>query len=1135
MTLIYRLACFIVFRRGPIFVLFLVLTAASLRLSSQVEINYDGSSYLPPDSETYIALNLVEEEFDTGGAISVMVSNVNKNTANDIHSILEDITGVDFVSFNVNDESHYSRRNALFQVTLSHDDYSLEAETTIKSIRDSLSDHTVSMSGAAVDNYNTKSNLTQEMTLIVGSSTAILVLVLTIMSTSYLHPLIFGIVVLVAIALNNGTNVIFENISYITNSISSVLQLGLSMDYSIILLNRYRQELDKQASSEKAMIDALAASIIPISSSSLTTIAGMMALTFMEYRMGRDIGVVLAKGIFFSLVSVFFIMSGLLVMLHTLCERTKKKATSLTGQTFANYSIKRSKMLFFLTAAIVAITFFIQTHNTYLFTDVPHSDERDRIESEFGASQVVMVLYEKEGINSTYSDEQEFIDIVEGFHIGDSPVLSSYLALSNTVYQPLVPKDLPKQSDMTKETANLLFAYYYLEKGYQDPDEIILADAIHFVYEATKEPEIADLMDPSEKEQLQQIHLIFKNLDNMLTIEESAELLGMPEPMMTVIYYSYFTENFDWNATYEEQVREVTQAIFDGSFNPASLIKFSDLLFYMQSLDEQGHLPFNEIQAQQFADMMDLVEDADNKLTFTEFATVTEIEEDLAILVYAAYFAENDKVVSVPVPARELVHFLDKKRNTNKFVKDFMSEEDHEVMDEVLDQLELAKINLRGISTQRIILNLDVEHEGDDTFATVEFLRNSSQTQFGAETFVAGLIVSTYDTEKSFMNDLYKINIITVVSIVILVMLAFMSLVVPILLIVVIQGAIWASMSISFVQGESIFFLSYLVVIAIQMGSAVDYAILLTSSYLDYRKDWTKKSALKIAVRDSFPTIVTSGVILMSAGLSVAFISSQDSTKTVGSLLARGTLLSMLFVCFLLPGCLIYFDSLVESFTLKTKFSSTDPYHIEIMLSSQTKDDGPFDLTGFYRNKFMPSHSFVAGLDLNDLIHCQDLSPLREFMNKNGVPFSEQALLTLLLTLDQEILEYVSICLTAATNKMNPLRKARVYPRAQKLVYKLLKQECLDLLLGLVCKDSDDQHSVECERLSNYCASLLKDIATSRNLDQRTFSAIRLVKNLLRGPCIRHKYEPLMALIVTHLNDSYSFIGDLLTFKPNQI
>ena len=312
-----KLGKFIVKARYYIMGLFLILLICSCILIPQVLINYDISEYLPDSSETKIAINLMEDEFGSIGTAEVMLTSVTKSDAKIAVSIIASIDGVASVVFDENQTTYYNDESnmALIQVFLSSGDYEQETATTLENIETQLNDYDFSLVGSSVEAITNRSAIEKEMTIILIVAILIVIAILFLTSRAYIEPLIFIIVIGVAILINMGTNLIFGEISFITKSISSIMLIALAMDYSIVLLHRYREEREKTNDSHLAMAKAISGSLVAVLASSLTVMAGLISLVFMDFLIGYDIGMVLTKGVLISVICVIFLMPSIILLL----------------------------------------------------------------------------------------------------------------------------------------------------------------------------------------------------------------------------------------------------------------------------------------------------------------------------------------------------------------------------------------------------------------------------------------------------------------------------------------------------------------------------------------------------------------------------------------------------------------------------------------------------------------------------------------------------------------------------------------------------------------------------------------------------------------------------------------------------
>ena len=292
-TPVTKLARFIVDKRKAFFLVFLAAVLFCGSSIDKVVVNNDITSYLPAETETRRGLTLMDEEFTTYASAQVMLSNVTYRQAEKVAAQLAELDGVSSVAFD-DSTDHFKDSSALFSVSFTGEEGSPEADAALAAVKELAApyDHYVFPSG---DPYDSDS-LMQEMTVILAIAAAVIVAVLLFTSKSYLEVLVFLIVFVVSAILNMGTNFLFDSVSFITNAIAVVLQLALAIDYAIIFCHRYMEERDNGLDAREADIAALSKAIVEISSSSLTTISGLVALMLMQFRIGFDMGIVLSKG-----------------------------------------------------------------------------------------------------------------------------------------------------------------------------------------------------------------------------------------------------------------------------------------------------------------------------------------------------------------------------------------------------------------------------------------------------------------------------------------------------------------------------------------------------------------------------------------------------------------------------------------------------------------------------------------------------------------------------------------------------------------------------------------------------------------------------------------------------------------------
>jgi hypothetical protein len=286
--------------------------------------------------------------------------------------------------------------------------------------------------------------------------------------------------------------------------------------------------------------------------------------------------------------------------------------------------------------------------------------------------------------------------------------------------------------------------------------------------------------------------------------------------------------------------------------------------------------------------------------------------------IYTKYAISDGTVSTAPVISGDLLDFVVSQMDTNEQLKSRMTEEHRAKVIERQAAVKSAEKLFLGKQYGRMILSIDLPSESKESTEFVEHLIVTVKEVFGEDAHVAGHMVSTVDLQNSFAKDNTIITIVTIISIFLIIMLIFRSLSLPVLLVIVIQGAIWISMATSLITGP-MFFMSYIITTCILMGATIDYGILMSSTYVAARKKMDKKEALLVAVNTALPTVFTSGLILTICGFIVGFVASQTSISTVGILLGKGALVSSLMVMLVLPSILYLLDKFILKLSVQKK------------------------------------------------------------------------------------------------------------------------------------------------------------------------------------------------------------------------
>lgn len=666
----------VVKHRKLIVILFFVCFAVCLLLQNFVSVNYDMNDYLPSDTKSTVALDVMEEEFDGGiPNARVMVSNVTIPQALEYKEKIEAVEGVTDVTW-LDDavditmplamldtetvENYYKNDAALFSVTI-ESEYRISA---VSEIREIIGDDNA-MTGSAVSTAIATTNTVSEIQKIAAFAVLFVLVVLLLTTTSWVEPILILVGLGVAIIINNGSNLIFGEISFVTNAAGSILQLAVSLDYSVFLIHRFEECRKETGDVKQAMVNALCKSTSSILSSGLTTVIGFLALVLMQFKLGPDLGLALAKGVAISLITEFLFMPSFILTTYKLLDKTRHKSLMPSFKGLGRFVYRIAIPMVCIFAVIIIPSYLASNSNEY----------------HYGSS----LIY---GEGTDYGRDKTAIE--DNFGKSDTYVL-------------MVP-------------------------------------------------------------------------------------IGNNE---------------------------------------------------------------NEIQMSK---------------------ELKELSQVSAVLSYV-------DTVGAEIPT------------------------------EYLDEETLSL--LRSENYSRFVITVSAEYEGEETFELVEQIREIADKYYPETAQLAGEGVSTYDLMDTITGDMVKVNILAIGAVFLVLLLTMKSLVVPIILVLSIETAIWVNLAIPYFAGTDIYYIAYLIISSVQLGATVDYAILMTDHYKENRAFLNKKEAVVQTVSDVTVSILTSGSTLTVVGFLLGYISTNRLLAQLGIFIGRGAICSLVIVLFVLPGLLFLFDKLV--------------------------------------------------------------------------------------------------------------------------------------------------------------------------------------------------------------------------------
>lgn len=555
-----KIATFIVDKRNLFFLLYAFALIFSIVATGWVKVENDITTYLPENTETRQGLTVMNDNFVTYGTARVMVSNVTYETAENICSDLESIDGVTSVDFD-DTTDHYKSASALFSVTFdgtTTDDISIHA---LHTIRDMLAGYdTYIDTEVGVD---TSADLQSEMSVILVLAAIVIVLVLTLTSRSYAEVPVLIMTFGAAALLNMGTNFLCGTISFISNSVTVILQLALAIDYAIILCHRFSDEHETKDTRE-ACIAALSKAIPEISSSSLTTISGLGALAFMHFGIGRDMATVLIKAILFSLLSVFTLMPGLLMVFSKKIDATRHKNLIPKITFLGKFDVATRFIVPPIFAVVVVVTAVLANKCPYCYsyTDLVTAKQSEsqiahqKIKNTFGVNNMVAVIVP----TGDYDSERQLLkDLDSCAEVKSTQGLANIDAMDGyKLADALTPRQMSELAGLDYEVAEALYAAYAVDQneygklisGLGDY-KVPLFDMFMFLQREMKDGNITldgdiqetldDLFEQLNKAQLQLQSDKYSRLVVYLNLpEESDETMDFLDTMHALIakYYS---------------------------------------------------------------------------------------------------------------------------------------------------------------------------------------------------------------------------------------------------------------------------------------------------------------------------------------------------------------------------------------------------------------------------------------------------------------------------------------------------------------------------------------------------------------------------------------------------------------------
>lgn len=527
-----KVATFIVDRRNLFFLLFGIAIIFSVVAMNWVEVENDLSAFLPGTTETRQGLDLMEEEFITYGTAKVMVTNINQDEAQELADDIEAMDDVIMLTYD-NTKDHYNNFSALYDITFGYEEDDGRALEALDEVETMLDGYDIYVSTSMGD--SSAEEIEQQMSVISVLVAIIVVSILLLTSQTWAEVPVLLLTFISAALITKGTNFMMGSISFVSNSVTIVLQLALSIDYAIIFCNRYKEE-HQTLGVREADIIALSKAIPEISSSSLTTIGGLVAMMFMQYKIGMDMALCLIRAIFLSLLSVFLLMPGLIMVFGNLMDKTRHKSFIPKIPFVGKFAYKTRYIMppIFLVVIIVAAILSQKCPYVYGYDSVetPIQSQSmlvdERIEEAFGKNNMVALIVPA----GSYETERKLLEDLEAYdEVSHCQGLSNTEALDGYMLtDKLTARDFSELLEMDYEVAEFLYmAYAVNDENYAkiingfSSYSVPLIDMFMFLYDEVDEGYVT--LDDDMMDTLEDAHIKMKIAQDQLQGENYSRML----------------------------------------------------------------------------------------------------------------------------------------------------------------------------------------------------------------------------------------------------------------------------------------------------------------------------------------------------------------------------------------------------------------------------------------------------------------------------------------------------------------------------------------------------------------------------------------------------------------------------------
>lgn len=725
-----KITDFIVNKRYIILTLFIILSIIAVILSKNVNINYDIAEYLPNTSETRIGMDIMEEDFKEikSSSLNIMFKGISDDEKKQIYEYLTKIEGVSSVDYD--ETENYNKEDyTLYVINVNDLEDSKVARDIFNETKDKFKDYEMYTSGP-ISERNTSVLPMWIVVLAVGCA----FIILTIMSESYIEPILFLTSILLAVLLNNGTNIMFSSVSNITSSISAILQMALSMDYSIMLMERYRQEKEKETDKVKAMKNALYNAFKSISSSSVTTIVGLIALVFMSFTIGRDLGFVLAKGVLFSLICIFFVLPSLILMCDKLIAKTKKKSPIIKLNKIGKMSYKIRYVSLILFVAVFILSYLLKGNLGILYTD----SQTDKISEIFNVNNQIAIIYKTE-------DEEKISKHLKGLE--EKNEVDEVLGYGNTINEKLHYNELNKQLndlgsevDVEEYLIKILYYNYYNEN---ENNTMTFNEFVSFIKnEVYNNPKMSNELNSETRKDISRLENFtdVNSINKKRTSSDIANILEIDKNKVDDILVYYNSKNNNVKISLNDFINFMNKDVLTNENYSKSIDSNSKASLNKLSKFTNKNTITKKMTSKEMASLFGMSESTISSL-YTYYTSINEIETKITINEFSNF------VITDVLTNNQYANLFDESTINN--IKMLSTFSNKDTITKNMNSKELS--NLYGIDeniVKQLLLLKYVTNNTTSSMPEAEMMQNNTSNIEISPNDFAQLILKNSDNES---------------------------------------------------------------------------------------------------------------------------------------------------------------------------------------------------------------------------------------------------------------------------------------------------------------------------------------------------------------------------------------------------